>query len=145
MDHLNERTLEQLRTHTLSLLELEQAKRHIGSCPHCGARYQAVVALDQRLASLPLEEPTAEFTRQVLSLLDAPVKQDNIRRKPARPSWFRPELANALVATAATYAFLTSGVLQALFSINQGLWEQQLYARAQVVIDLVNQLSQVLH
>lgn len=61
------------------------------------------------------------------------------RRPSAR--LLRPELANALVATAATYLFVSSGIVKAVFNLDPGAVEYDLYEKVISVMDWVDKLT----
>jgi hypothetical protein len=97
------------------------------------------------MEQLELEEPSADFTGLVMSRLTLAEESPSSKVPPPRSRFIlRPELANALVATTATYLFLASGFVGAVFSVDRGIIENQLYDKAQAVMDWVILLSKAL-
>lgn len=107
------------------------------------------------MAAVKQEEPSPDFTGRVMERLAAleqsaggtggsRIPERSGEERPRR-FIFRPELANALVATAATYVFISSGFLNAVFSLDRGLVEYEVYSKVQIVMGWVGQLSQALH
>ncbi len=58
-------------------------KTHLVSCAFCEARYQQMMYIHESLADLPLEQPSALFTQQVMTqLMPQMAKKTHISRKP---------------------------------------------------------------
>jgi hypothetical protein len=155
--HPNDRTLERYRSRNLTLEELRKVDRHISECGVCVSRLGALAALEARLREIPMEEPSAGFTGRILEELRmedsraadlksaTPGQQLKARPEPRPRFSLRPELANAMIATAATYVFVSSGFVGVVFSVDRGGVEYQLYMKVQAVLDWVGQLSQALY
>lgn len=156
MIHPNDRTLEQYRRRNLTPEQMLRVNRHMKSCPRCVSRLQAFADLESRLADVQLEEPAPGFTESVLKRLAASAAEtqpeaDGLSgESPSSPErrrryLFRPELANAIVATAATYVFVSSGFVKAILAFDGGAAEYQLYSKVQVVVEWMGELSKALH
>jgi hypothetical protein len=114
------------------------------------------VRLNRQLDELPILSPAADFTERVMSELTAQIEsgwQRNLpERLPQSVRWrqaSRAELTNGLVATAATYFFVASGMLGKLVTLDV----EQLSLRLTYTVTeavwishgAVNELSQWLH
>jgi hypothetical protein len=108
--------------------------------------------LDHRWSSLEQESLPEDFTQRVMDRLHAaqeaarPVQagmspESNRSTIPRARRFFRPELANALVATAATYLFISTGLMRTMFSLDSASVETGLYVKMTVFLDWVGRLA----
>lgn len=98
-----------------------------------------------KLAGLPGEQPSDPFTDRLMARLDAAGVRDWAQPQPkGKTLWrLRPELAHALVATAATYVFLTSGLFKLVFEMNPHTVEADLIVKVSAVMDWVGRVAEV--
>jgi hypothetical protein len=83
------------------------------------------VYVNQQLDELPMMSPSADFTERVMSELGLQAEngdQETHEKKPFQASRWRrathAELTNGLIASAATYFFVASGMLGRLVSLD---------------------------
>lgn len=153
MKHPGDRTLEKYRSRSLTHEQAVKVARHLQVCPHCASRLEQWKVLDGILSEAELDAPSLKFADRVLEGLTQPLPladkkpaggDDAVRQTPPRRSRLRPELTNALVAMAATYVFVSSGFIGAVFYVAPNVVEARLYTGIQTVAEWVDQLSQAL-
>lgn len=101
--------------------------------------------------SRKLESPGEGFTDRVIAAIyaadEAPISAPPETGPSSKRTlgWLlRPELYNVLVATAATYLFVSTGLLKAVFTVDSGAVEAGLYVRMLAVVDWVGRLAHAL-
>ncbi|WP_438448481.1 anti-sigma factor family protein [Gorillibacterium sp. sgz5001074] len=147
--HPDDRTLELYRSCKLPETEADKIRLHMERCAACSAKLQALERLERHLHELSTESPGVDFTDRVMQALSASEVQvaarlngENASVAKRRFGWMlRPELYNVLLATAATYLFVSTGILQAIFTVDSGTMEAGLYVRMLVVLEWVGRIT----
>lgn len=149
--HPEDRTLELYRSSELTPDQAERVRLHAASCSECACKLEAMERMNALMGKLELESPREDFTDRVMQSI---VSLEN-RRTPLpdasklppvqagrRFAWLlRPELYNVAVATAATYLFVSTGLLKAMFSMDPGSVEAELYFKMHTVLDWVERIA----
>jgi hypothetical protein len=150
--HPDDQMLERYRNHSLTPELAGRLEGHVTACATCRNRLEAFSTMDRRLSEFPMENPSEGFTDRLMMAL--PALEDSRRfltkahgtspSKKRRQWLFRPELANALVATAATYLFISSGILETVLSLDPGRVEYGIHTKLALVLDWVDRLAKVI-
>ncbi|MEK3911192.1 anti-sigma factor [Paenibacillus sp. FSL H7-0331] len=132
--HPNERQLQRFLNRACSELEYKRIQQHIHICSGCRARLHTYLNLEELLNGMDVLSPTPGLEDRVMHKIREQSKEhiDNLVPTSSRPRkadpasaprrLWRPELINGLIATAATYLFVSSGILGRIISINAGQW-----------------------
>ncbi|MCS7461380.1 anti-sigma factor [Paenibacillus doosanensis] len=143
--HPDDRALQQFLNNACSELELKKIGRHIQSCPVCRTRLRAYLDMESLLDSLPLLHASPGLEDRVMQAIAAPPRaasgQPEARPASARKPRWRAELLHGLVAAAATYLFVSSGVLGKIISINAEQWGADVQSKVAAVEWIVQRLS----
>lgn len=123
--HPDDRQLQRFLSNHCSELELKKIGRHIQGCPDCRTRLRAYLDMEALLDEMPVMAAPDGLEDRVMNLLQMENQGSRLARvtSSANPSskqasrWC-PELMHGLVATAATYIFISSGILGKIMSIN---------------------------
>lgn len=142
--HPDDRKLVRYLSLSLNQEEAEAVARHIEECKDCAHRQSAWRGTIRRMDGFVQDEPSAPFTERVMAALPPafghPVST-GWEESPRRIAFLRPELAHALLATAATYLFLSTGIVQRLYTLDAGAVQAGLYTKMTVLLDWVGQLA----
>jgi hypothetical protein len=154
--HPNERQLQRFLNKACTELEYKRIKQHIHVCSSCRARLHAYLNLEELLNELDVLTPRLGLEERVMQAIrtesrdreDAAaglsINSRNVRdsgKTTSRKLFASPELINGLIATAATYLFVGSGILGKIMSINAGEWEADVQSRFEDISLAVQQIS----
>lgn len=150
--HPGDLTLERYRNHSLKPDEAWKLEGHLKACPLCRSRLEAWAETDKRLAELRPESPSEGFTDKVMQALPPLCGAGSLLQpdaeapasKARKPLPLRPELTHAMVATAATYLFISSGVLGTVLTLDPGKMEFGFQYRLSLLLEWVDRLAQVI-
>lgn len=149
--HPGDQTLERYRNLSLNQEEAGRVGVHLKGCSCCRDRLAALAELDRRLSVLAMEDTPEDFTDRLMAALpvtDPSFRPDHSAGSSAsgnrRHRFIRPELANAMVATAATYLFISSGIIGKVFYLDPGQVEGGFQAKLAVFLEWVDRLAQVI-
>ncbi|NHN35352.1 zf-HC2 domain-containing protein [Paenibacillus agricola] len=134
--HPNERQLQRFLNRACTELENKRIKQHIHSCSDCRNRLHTYLNLEELLNKMNLLSPLPGLEERVMQVIrtESTIKRqdDHIpgaiqpssehRRTSSRSRIWCPELVNGLIATAATYLFISSGILGKIIAIGSGNW-----------------------
>ncbi|GAA4841538.1 hypothetical protein GCM10023310_19270 [Paenibacillus vulneris] len=130
-----------------SELELKKIGRHIQGCPDCRTRLRAYLDMESLLDQVPLLQAPEELTDKVMGAIGRESREQTLRvaaaarhASKAKGRWHN-ELVHGLVATAATYVFISSGVLGKIMSINAEQWGDDVQSKVAALGWIVHQLS----
>jgi len=139
--HPTELQLQRYLDQSLDPAQTERIKKHLKLCPSCGEAMAVLQQVEEILRRLPEEAPSEGFTDRLMARID-PTAADSFAQPAAgRKRRFRPELINAMVATAATYFLLSSGILKSLLHLNPSTLESSLAIGVAHVTDWVGRIS----
>ncbi|MFE5323376.1 anti-sigma factor family protein [Paenibacillus sp. NPDC056579] len=146
--HPDDRQLQRFLSNHCSELELKQIGRHIQGCPDCRTRLRAYLDMEVLLDDMPVMAAPAGLEDRVMNFIQMENQGSRIAREtsaanqsPKSASRWRPELMHGLVATAATYIFVSSGILGKLLSINADQLGADVQSKLAVVGIIVHRIS----
>jgi hypothetical protein len=145
--HPNERQLQQYLNSACSELESRRIKRHVYECLSCRTRLHTYLNMEILLDDMPLLMPSSDLEERIMRSIrsepagsgDSPIPL-TARRASAAGRW-SPELINGLIATAATYLFISSGVLNKIMTINAAQWGEDIHDSVEMIGFVVHRLS----
>ncbi|WP_063915648.1 anti-sigma factor family protein [Paenibacillus elgii] len=136
-----------------SELEYHRIARHMKACAPCRGRLADFLDVELMLDQLAVEQAPAELTDRVMSALRSsdrplPVRpaleaQASSPRRKWMPYW-RTELLHGMVAMAATFLFIISGVFGKLTSLDPNRWEADVRTGALQLFHVVESVSRQL-
>ncbi len=157
--HPNDQELLRFLNKSCSELEYHRIGRHMKACAPCRRRLSDFLDVEQMLDQLAVEQAPAELTDRVISALrsgraDAPADrsspdypafetQASMPRRKWKPYW-RTELLHGMVAMAATFLFIVSGVFGKLASLDPNQWEAGVRTGALQLFHVVESVSRQL-
>lgn len=124
--HPDERQLQRFLNNHVSELEWKRLRKHLNGCPGCRARLRDFLKLEMLLDDMPLLKAPDGLTEQIMEAVQsgsegasggAPSGEEKRLERTASGRW-RSELSNGLVAAAATWLFVSTGLLNRLLSID---------------------------
>lgn len=121
--HPDDRTLQRYLNKHVDELMNKRVALHLRTCPDCRKRLAAFVDMELLLEEMPVLNAPPGLPDRVMEVLrqEGPAKADIAAGKQAtsgKKTFWRAELANGLVATAATFLFIYSGAMGKLISLN---------------------------
>lgn len=157
MLHPNERQLQRFLNRACSELEFKRIQQHIHTCSDCRNRLHTYLNLEELLNKMDVLAPSSGFAERVMqgirtessgSLLQdknmITFKPEGLKKTNSRSRIWHPELVNGMIATAATYLFISSGILSKIITINAGDWESGVQSRFEEIGLAVHKLSMYL-
>jgi predicted anti-sigma-YlaC factor YlaD len=102
-------------------LELRRVARHLAQCGKCRKRLEDFAELEARLVEeLPLLQAPDSLTDRIMQqVYTKPWERESLSgEKPSRQGWWRPELMNGLVAIAATFVLILTGIPRKLMHLD---------------------------
>ncbi|WP_036746041.1 anti-sigma factor family protein [Paenibacillus sp. UNC451MF] len=146
--HPDDRHLQRFLNNACSELELKKIGRHIQGCPDCRTRLRAYLEMESLLDEMPLLQAPEDIEDKVMGAIGRESREQSHRLREAsarneskRRTRWRNELVHGLVATAATYVFISSGVLGKIMSINAAQWGDDVQSKVAAVEWIVQQIS----
>ncbi|KEQ24556.1 hypothetical protein [Paenibacillus tyrfis] len=151
--HPNDQELLRFLNKSCSELEYHRIARHMKACAPCRGRLSDFLDVELMLDQLAVEQAPAELADRVMSALrssdrplpDRPVfeAQPSSPRRKWVPYW-RTELLHGMVAMAATFLFIISGVFGKLTSLDPNRWEADVRTGALQLFHVVESVSRQL-
>ncbi|WP_282939840.1 zf-HC2 domain-containing protein [Paenibacillus sp. RC67] len=147
--HPDDRHLQRFLNNACSELELKKIGRHIQGCPDCRTRLRAYLDMESLLDEMPLLQAPLELEDKVMAAIGKESQEHSFRvaasarsrsTSKRRTRWHN-ELVHGLVATAATYVFISSGILGKIMSINAEQLGDDVYSKVAVVEWIVQRIS----
>jgi len=146
--HPDDRQLQRFLNSECSELELKKVGRHIQGCPDCRTRLRAYLDMEAVLNQMPVLTAPADLEDRVMTSIGNELQGSRTAREAlARhngsgrvPRW-RPELIHGLVATAATYVFVASGIMGRIMSINADRLGADVQSRVEAAHDILQRIS----
>jgi hypothetical protein len=83
--------------------------------------------LNRSLYEMPLMEPTSAFTDKVMHALESARTQSQVHTVAAKPVRWKREIVHGLLASAATYLFITSGMFHSIITIDDHVHQLSAY------------------
>lgn len=145
--HPDDRHLQRFLNNSCSELELKKIGRHIQGCPDCRTRLRAYLDMEALLNEMPLLQAPAGLEDKVMGAIGMESAEHSFRvaasSRPAakRKTRWHNELVHGLVATAATYLFISSGILGKIMSINAEQWGDDVQSKVAAVEWIVQRIS----
>lgn len=146
--HPDDRQLQRFLSNHCSELELKKIGRHIQGCPDCRTRLRAYLDMEALLDELPLLQAPAELEDRVMSSIEMESRGSILAREAStsdrrsmKASRWRPELIHGLVATVATYVFVSSGIMGKIMSINADQLGADVQSKVTAVEIIVQRIS----
>lgn len=123
--HPNDQDLQRYLNRRCPELEGRRIGRHIKNCTVCRRKITDYVDMEMVLEELPVLQAPHHLTDRVMSAIVAAERPDALKPEASptqassnqRPYW-RSELVNGLVATAATYLFMMTGIVGKLMTLD---------------------------
>ncbi|WP_019536614.1 anti-sigma factor family protein [Paenibacillus ginsengihumi] len=124
--HPDERQLQRFLNNQVSELEWKRLRKHLNSCPGCFAKLRDFLKLEMLLDDMPLCKAPDGLTEQIMEAIQsgpagasegAPSGEEQ-RSERSASGLSRRELSNGLVAAAATWLFVSTGLLGRLLSFD---------------------------
>ncbi|TVY01058.1 anti-sigma factor family protein [Paenibacillus cremeus] len=140
--HPDKKTLQRFLNNRLSELDSKRIAQHLRTCSDCRYELDAYVELEMRLDALPLLEAPPGLSDNVMNTLrqeQQADKSDTIL--PKQRTFWRTELANGLIAAAATFLFIYSGVLGKLISLDAFVLSEGVRSGATYVYRTIETIS----
>ncbi|WP_159885234.1 zf-HC2 domain-containing protein [Paenibacillus puerhi] len=133
--HLSDQELLHYLNKRCPELDARRIRTHLSRCPNCRGSLSALLDIELELEELPLLKAPGELTERVLGDLrlgnepdeqsDAGAMSASSTRatrlapsSPAAAQGWRRELTNGMVAAAATFLFIASGIIGKIRSLN---------------------------
>ncbi|SFL69563.1 hypothetical protein SAMN03159341_108263 [Paenibacillus sp. 1_12] len=151
--HPNDRQLQRFLNRACSELEYKRIQQHIHICSGCRARLHTYLNLEEFLNNMDVLAPVSGLEDRVMQRIreesnehfDERLSASSHTRKPksaaSRSRLWRSELINGLIATAATYLFISSGIMGKIISINAGDWGEGIQSTFMEIGNTVQQIS----
>ncbi|WP_281889635.1 hypothetical protein [Paenibacillus sp. YYML68] len=127
--HPNDHALQHYMNNQYPELEAWRIHRHLHGCRLCKERLAALIDVELMLDELPIVRAPEQLEDRIMQHLredEAAVVESTKRSSRTqatstrRKRHARPELVNGFVAITATYLFISSGVIGAIASFNEG-------------------------
>lgn len=157
--HPNDQELLRFLNKSCSELEYHRIGRHMKACAPCRRRLSEFLDVELMLEQLAVEQAPTELADRVMSALrsgtahassdrpssDQPAfeAQASSPRHKRKPYW-RTELLHGMVAMAATFLFIVSGVFGKLTSLDPNQWEADVRTGALQLFHVVESVSRQL-
>lgn len=127
--HPSERELQRFLNGSCVETEHKRLSRHMQRCVLCRGKLHGYLELEQTLGRMaPLQAPPRladRIMRQISLPSEIQAEAESRQRekeRPSRPFW-RSELANGLIATGATFLFVSTGITGKLMTLNPAALE----------------------
>jgi hypothetical protein len=148
--HPNDRQLQQYLNRMCTELEYLTFRKHFKNCKSCRTRLHTYLELETILDQMPLLSAAPALEERIMqtiqqqsgrseSIEDA-ISGVRITTVSSAGRW-RPELVNGLVAAAATFLFVTSGILGKLWTINPDSWGAGVQNQVAAIETVVTRIS----
>ncbi|MCZ8517783.1 hypothetical protein O9H85_36950 [Paenibacillus filicis] len=111
--HPEDKELQRYLNQSCDEIAYQRIHRHLRMCSLCRGKLKNYMELDRLLDSMPLLEAPKDLPDRVARRLRYPESRPPVKR----PFW-RSELANGLIATAATFIFVATGIMGKLVTLN---------------------------
>lgn len=147
--HPDDRTLQRyLNKHSDELMS-KRIALHLRGCPDCRRRLDAFVEMELVLEDMPLLEAPGGLPDRVMAALRTErmtAESASVPRQETagKKTFWRAELANGLVATAATFLFIYSGAMGKLISLDAHELEAGVRSGTRFVYQTIELLSKQL-
>jgi hypothetical protein len=147
--HLNDRQLQRYLNKTCSELEYRKSGKHIQACASCRMRLHTYLEMESLLDRTPLlAMPPALEERIMRAVYDSAEASDEapppLQVEEPRPvsiaNRWRAELTHGLIAVAATYLFIYSGIFGKIMS-NADSWGAGVQTQVAVIESVVARIS----
>ena len=147
--HPDDRTLERYLNKHIDELMNKRVALHLRACPDCRRRLAAFVDMELLLENMPLLDAPSGLSDRVMEALrqEPPMAAERpaLKQETAgKKTFWRTELANGLVATAATFLFIYSGAMGKLISLDAYELEAGVRSGTRLLFQTIELLSKQL-
>jgi hypothetical protein len=144
--HPNDRQLLQYLNRMCSELEFNHTAKHIQICASCRTRLHAFIEMESVLDQMPLMTAPPLLEDRIMKSISKGASRlsdtnPSPRQQPSSVSRRRSELINGLIAVAATFLFINSGILGKIMSINANNWGEGVQNQLIAIESVVTRLS----
>ncbi|TDF94183.1 hypothetical protein [Paenibacillus piri] len=148
--HLNDRQLQRYLNRTCSELEFVKSGKHLQVCPSCRNRLNTYLDMESVLEQMPLLAAPPGLQERIMRSVHAAQEEDlpgirepvyGQRTVPSFVNRWRSELAHGLIAMAATFLFISSGILGKIMSINADNWGEGIQHQVLAIEAVVARIS----
>ncbi|MDQ1911873.1 hypothetical protein RAC89_15825 [Paenibacillus sp. GD4] len=129
--HPDDQELQRYLNRSCTELEAKRTSRHLKQCPRCRKRLTDYADLEAELSELPLITAPDRLTERIMHQIHAKPweREDSTMELPPSPTGrWRPELMNGLIATAATFFLILTGIPGKLMQLSPSQLESSVEA-----------------
>jgi hypothetical protein len=147
--HPNDRQLQQYLNRMCTETDFAKIRKHVKICTSCQIRLHTYLDMEKQLDQMPLLAVPTQMADRIMSSILAETHSSpdgSGRLKTTAPSsgsigrW-SPELVNGLIAVAATFLFVTSGIIGDILSINPDNWGADVQNKVAAIESVVTKIS----
>ncbi|MGG1601009.1 hypothetical protein [Paenibacillus naphthalenovorans] len=146
--HPNDQELQRYLNRRCSAKEDRRIGYHIKACSGCRRRISVLLDMEMALEELPVLQAPSDLADRVMSSIEVEASSVHSGRDSGRTAvsgkrraYWRSELINGLVATAATYLFISTGIVGKLINLDAGELEAGLRSGAIQFLQAVGKVS----
>ncbi|MFD0681772.1 MULTISPECIES: hypothetical protein [unclassified Paenibacillus] len=149
--HPNDRQLQRYLNRMCSELEFNKMGKHIHGCTSCRTRLHTLLEMEFLLDQMPLLAAPPMLEDRIMESINAESRAALGNRAVLQPAnqkpgaaavkRYRSELVNGLIAVAATYLFINSGIIGKIISINADSWGADVQNRVAAIESVVTRIS----